>query len=358
MSAAAGLKLSVFFGERDVADGRFLAERIIAEAERAGVAGAILMRGVEGFGIKHRRRTDRLLTLSEDLPVVAIAVGGAEPVEEAAARIGRIDFDGLVTLERLRLLTPPAEAESAKQEEDAKLSVYLGRGRRVDGQPAYRWLISRLREAGVEGGTVLLGVDGILSGARRRAGFFSRNVDVPALVVSVGRTDRLAATAAAVAELPGAPVATLERVHVCKRDGGPMTPPPAVPERDRGGMSIWQKLTLYSSEQVHVGGRPVHVEAVRRLRAASADGATALRGVWGFDGRHAPHGDRLGSLRRRVPTLTVVIDSPARTRDWLAILDEITPDRGLITSEIVPARHARGLGGDEALAGLARPHDR
>src|SRR6185295_3252999 len=219
---------------------RFLAERIIAEGERAGVAGAILMRGVEGFGIKHRRRTDRLLTLSEDLPVVAIAVGGAEPVEEAAARIGRIDFDGLVTLERLRLLTPPAEAESAKQEEDAKLSVYLGRGRRVDGEPAYRWLISRLREAGVEGGTVLLGVDGILSGSRRRAGFFSRNVDVPALVVSVGRADRLAAAAAAVAELPGAPVATLEWVHVCKRDGGPMTPPPAVPERDRGGMSIWQ----------------------------------------------------------------------------------------------------------------------
>ena len=118
-------------------------------------------------------------------------------------------------------------------------------------------------------------------------------------------------------------------------------------------MSIWQKLTLYSSEQVHVGGRPVHVEAVRRLRAASADGATALRGVWGFEGRHAPHGDRLGSLRRRVPTLTVVIDSPARTRDWLATLDEITPDRGLITSEIVPARHARGHGGDEAPPVLA-----
>jgi PII-like signaling protein len=175
------VKLSVFFGERDVADGRFLAERIIAEADRAGVAGAILMRGVEGFGIKHRRRTDRLLTLSEDLPVVAIAVGKTGPVEEAPARIGRIGFDGLVTLERMRLLVPPIESAALKG--DAKLSVYLGRGRRVDGEPAHRWLISRLREAGMEGGTVLLGVDGILSGARRRAGFFSRNVDVPALVV-------------------------------------------------------------------------------------------------------------------------------------------------------------------------------
>ena len=35
--------------------------------------------------------------------------------------------------------------------------------------------------------------------------------------------------------------------------------------------------------------------------------------------------------------------------------DELTPERGLITSEIVPARHARGPGGEEALAGLARP---
>jgi PII-like signaling protein len=347
------VKLSVFFGERDVADGRFLAERIIAEADRAGVAGAILMRGVEGFGIKHRRRTDRLLTLSEDLPVVAIAVGKTGPVEEAAARIGRIGFDGLVTLERMRLLVPPIESAALKG--DAKLSVYLGRGRRVDGEPAHRWLISRLREAGMEGGTVLLGVDGILSGARRRAGFFSRNVDVPALVVSVGRADRLAAAAAAVAELPGAPVATLERIHVCKRDGGPLTPPPAVPERDRGGISIWQKLTRYSSEQVHVGGRPVHVEAVRRLRAASADGATALRGVWGFTGRHAPHGERLGALRRRGPTLTVVSDSPGRTRDWIEVLAELAPERGLITSEVVPARHARGPGGEEALAALAQP---
>ena len=94
---------------------------------------------------------------------------------------------------------------------------------------------------------------------------------------------------------------------------------------------------------------------MRRLRAASADGATALRGVWGFDGRHAPHGDRLGSLRRRVPTLTVVIDAPARIRDWLEILDELTPERGLITSEIVPARHARGPGGEQALGALAQP---
>jgi len=352
---AAGLKLSVLFGERDAVDGRFLAERIVAELERARLAAAILMRGVEGFGIKHRRRTDRLLTLSEDLPVLAIGVGAPGPVEEAATRIGAIDFDGLVTIERIRLLDPRCDTMIDGVGGAAKLAVYLGRGWHLAGEPAHRRLLSLLHEAGVEGGTALLGVDGILAGARRRARFFSRNTETPALVVAVGRSERLAAAAAATAGLPGAPLATLERVHVCKRNGGPLVPPPPVPERDPGGHAIWQKLTLQSNEQVHVGGRPVHVEAVRRLRAAGADGATALRGVWGFDGDQMPCGDSLRSLRRSVPTLTVVVDGPPRARAWLDILDELTPERGLITSEIVPARHARGPGGDAGPIALAGP---
>ena len=316
------------------------------------------MRGVEGFGVKHRRRTDRLLTLSEDLPIVALGVGESASVRAAAERIAALPFDGMVTIERLRLVDPArGEEQVAEEGASTKLSVYLGRGRRVAGRPAHEWLISRLRDAGVEGGSVLLGVDGILSGERRRAGFFSGNADVPALVVSVGSTERIAGALAAIAELPGAPVATLERVHICKRDGESLVAPPPVPERDLEGMALWQKLTLYSSEQVHVGGRPVHVEAVRRLGSAGADGATALRGVWGFDGRHAPHGDTFRSLRRRVPTLTVAIDTPPRAREWLAILDELTPARGLITSEIVPARHVRAAGDDRGGLGLATPAD-
>ena len=50
-----------------------------------------------------------------------------------------------------------------------------------------------------------------------------------------------------------------------------------------------------------------------------------MRGIWGFDGSHPPHGDRLPSLRRRVPTMTVVIDGPPESRRWLDLLDELTP---------------------------------
>lgn len=329
-----GRKVTVLFGERDRVAGRFLAERVIDEFERAGMPAAILMRGVEGFGSKQRLRTDRLLTLSEDLPIVAVGAGEPAAADEAASRIGSLRFDGLVTTERI-LVAAGGDIAAIDSDGRSKLSAYVGRSRRIDGQPAHRWLVERLRGAGAEGASVLLGVDGVLGGRRRRAGFLSRNVDVPALVVSVGRPEVLAAVAGDFGRLSPDAVVTLERAHVCKRDGGPLAPPPPVAPPADGGM--WRKLTLYASEQDRGGEGPVHVAAVRRLREAGAAGATALRGVWGFDGDRPPHGDSLRSLRRAVPTLTVVIDEPAAGERWLEILGELTPERGLITSELVPA---------------------
>jgi PII-like signaling protein len=83
---------------------------------------------------------------------------------------------------------------------------------------------------------------------------------------------------------------------------------------------------------------PIHRALVQRLRQAkTADGATVLRGVWGFHGDRPPHGDGLFSLTRRVPVVTVVIDTPANIAESFAIIDELTQDEGLVTSEMVPA---------------------
>ena len=84
------------------------------------------------------------------------------------------------------------------------------------------------------------------------------------------------------------------------------------------------------------------MQLARQLLEAGAAGATALRGVWGYHGDHQPHGDRLLALRRRVPVLTVVVDTPARIRRWFAIVDELTDKTGLVTCETVPAFRARG----------------
>jgi PII-like signaling protein len=118
-------------------------------------------------------------------------------------------------------------------------------------------------------------------------------------------------------------------VQVCKRDGRLL----AVPEVREGG---WQKLMVYCSEQSRHHGGPLYRELIRRLRAAGAAGATAVRGVWGYHGDHRPHGDTFWQLQRRVPVVVVIVDTPANIRRWFEIVDELTGETGLVTSELVP----------------------
>ena len=113
---------------------------------------------------------------------------------------------------------------------------------------------------------------------------------------------------------------------------------------------------VYAGEQARHDGHPLDVELIRRLRAAGAAGATALRGVRGYHGDHEPHGDRFWSLRRHVPVLTVIVDTPERTRQWFAIVDELTDEAGLVTSEMVPAFQATGPEVSRGGFTLARPH--
>lgn len=336
------LKLTVHFGESDRVDGRLLSDELVDLFERHELHAAVLMRAVEGFGIEQKLRTDRFLTLSEDLPLVAAAVDERARIEAIVPEVSDRLPGGLVTLERARMLHGDLARVALPDElhEATKLTVYLGRDERVAGRPAYLEVVDRLRRSGASGATVLLGVDGMAHRRRRRARFVSRNADVPLMVVSVGPGPAIAAALATVGRLLEDPIVTVERIRVCKRDGVLLAPPSDLPERDDAGMGVWQKLTVYAGEQARCGGRPLYVELVRRLREEGADGATALRGTWGFSGEHPPHGDRLLALHRRVPVVTSVVDAPARTRRWFRVVHELTDEAGLVTSEMVPAVHA------------------
>jgi PII-like signaling protein len=105
---------------------------------------------------------------------------------------------------------------------------------------------------------------------------------------------------------------------------------------------VWQKLMVYAGEQARAGGQPLHHRLIRTLRRAGASGATSLRGIWGYHGDHEPHGDSFWQLRRRVPIVTVVIDTPERCRRWFELIDALTRETGLVTSEMVPAFRATG----------------
>jgi PII-like signaling protein len=333
------LKLTVYFGESDRVDGRLLADELLDVYERNEIRAAVLMRAVEGFGVKHRLRSDRFLTLSEDLPLVAVAVDARTRIERLLPKVSELLGGGLITLERARLLHREATQVALPDElhEATKLTVYLGRDERAGAWPAYLELVEHLRRSGLAGATVLLGVDGMTHHRRQRARFFSRNAAVPLMVVSVGAGGVVESALAGLGAVVADPIVTLERVRVCKRDGQLLTEPRHLAERDDAGLGIWQKLMIYASEHSRHAGHPLYTTLVRRLREEGASGATALRGIWGFSGDHPPHGDRLFAVHRRVPVVTTVVDTPERIRRWFEIVDEVTCETGLVTSELVPA---------------------
>jgi PII-like signaling protein len=338
------LKLTFYFGEHDRHRGRFLSEAILDLFERRELATSVLLRGAEGFGARRRLQTDRLLSLSEDLPLVAVAVDRRERVEAAAAELAEIAGDGLLTLERARFGEADRRPEDEPQEE-VKLTVYTGRRERLGSLPAHVGVVQALRSHGVGGATVLLGVDGTARGQRLRARFFAANAGVPAMTVAVGERGAITAALTELECSLGDPLVTLEAVRVCRRDGRALARPLPPPKSEGSGLDVWTKLIVYCSERSESGGHALHLELVRRLRAEGAAGATALRGVWGYHGDHAPHGDRLLALRRHVPILTVLVDTPARCERWFEVAAELTEETGLVTSEVVPAIRISGPGG-------------
>jgi PII-like signaling protein len=337
------LKLTTYFGERDrTADG-LLADELMNIYGAHRLAASIVLRGTVGFGRLHHLHTDRQLSASEDLPVVSIAIDQRTRIESVLELLLQVKRRGLITLERARLLSGEVGAVQLPEEfgEATKLTIYVGRQERVYRTPAFVAISDLLYRRGFAGASVLLGVDGTRGGRRSRAKFFGRNAEVPMIVIAVGAGERIAAVLPELAGLLHEPLMTVERVRVCKRDGELLTEPHELPGIDEHGLAIWQKLMIYTSHAATQNGRPLHLEIVHRLqRETDAAGATVLRGIWGFHGDHAPHGDRVFQIQRHVPVCTIVIDRPERIAQSFRIIDEITAEHGLVTSEMVPAAQA------------------
>ncbi|HET9105102.1 MAG TPA: DUF190 domain-containing protein [Solirubrobacteraceae bacterium] len=348
-----GLKLTTYFGERDRSGSRLLADALLDVYGRREIHSSLLLRGIEGFGFRHQLHSDMLLSLSEDLPVVSVAVDTRQRIESVLPDVLALKRKGLLTLERARILSGDMAPAQLPEElhEATKLTLYVGRQERIGRVPAFVAICDLLHQRGVAGATALLGVDGTSHGRRERARFFARNAEVPMMVIAVGSGERIAQALPGLGGLMRAPTATLERVRVCKRDGQLLDTPHPLPSTDERGLALWQKLMIFSSENARHGDRPLHRALVRALRRDSETrGATTVRGVWGFHGDHPPHGDRLLQRHRHVPTVTIVIDTPQRIGRAFAIVDRLTAETGLVTSEMVPA--ATALNGDERHGGV------
>ena len=99
-----GYSLRIFIGESDKIGHRPLYEVIVLKAREAGLAGATVLRGVMGYGKNSILHTAKILRLSEDLPMVIEIVDSLEKVEAFLPELDAMITDGLVTLEKVKVL--------------------------------------------------------------------------------------------------------------------------------------------------------------------------------------------------------------------------------------------------------------
>ena len=95
--------LRIFIGESDTHDGRPLYQAIVETLRRQGLAGATVLRGIEGFGKSSRLHTAHILRLSEDLPIVIECVDTDDKIEAVLPALDDMIGDGLITVERVEV---------------------------------------------------------------------------------------------------------------------------------------------------------------------------------------------------------------------------------------------------------------
>jgi PII-like signaling protein len=98
------LLLRIYIGESDQWQGKPLYQAIVARLRGRGIAGATVLRGIEGFGANAHVHTSRILQLSQDLPVLVEVVDQEARVREVLPELDEMVGDGLITLEPIEVV--------------------------------------------------------------------------------------------------------------------------------------------------------------------------------------------------------------------------------------------------------------
>jgi hypothetical protein len=110
MLTGEGKLLRIHIGESDRLEHRPLFEAIVSRAHEEGMAGATVLRGIEGFGAVSRViHTAKILRLSEDLPVIVEIVDTSEKIDRFTSVVNELmetcGAGGMVTVEKAHILS-------------------------------------------------------------------------------------------------------------------------------------------------------------------------------------------------------------------------------------------------------------
>jgi PII-like signaling protein len=100
-----GKLLRLFIGKSDTWHGKPLYQAIVERVRKEGLAGATVVRGIEGFGADSHLHTSRILRLSEDLPVVIEIVDTPEQIDRVVPILDEMVGEGMLTLERVQIVS-------------------------------------------------------------------------------------------------------------------------------------------------------------------------------------------------------------------------------------------------------------
>lgn len=98
-----GHLLRIFIGSEEKHDGTPLYQWIVKQARKQGLAGATVLRGIEGFGANSTIHTAKILELSSDLPIVIEIVDELQKIEEFLPLIDSVIEEGLATVEKVNV---------------------------------------------------------------------------------------------------------------------------------------------------------------------------------------------------------------------------------------------------------------
>jgi len=98
------VRLTIFIGEDDMWHHKPLYHEIVHRARAAGLAGASVLRGIEGYGASSRVHTTRLLSLSQDLPIAVVIVDQDERIRAFLPHLDELVAEGLVIVDPVEVI--------------------------------------------------------------------------------------------------------------------------------------------------------------------------------------------------------------------------------------------------------------
>jgi len=168
-------KVTVYVGQDQQYHGESVYAAILEFLFYRKVAGATVTRGIAGFGADHRMQTDRILALTENLPMKVEFVETPKKVEELLPKLQEMVGAGLIEIQDTTIVKAESSGQTArlvsptslKQAGTAKLMrIFVGENDKWNGKPLHQALMESMRANDIAGVTVYQGILGY--GANRR----------------------------------------------------------------------------------------------------------------------------------------------------------------------------------------------